>query len=88
MTSPEDPDAGAGARGDDVYQPVGSDAPNRPSGPLDPENMLDAEPAEGPEEPGFSPPDRPSVVTAVARRPRSSAKAGPWTTASRRSGPT
>ena len=63
MTSPEDPDAGAGARGDDVYQPVGSDAPNRPSGPLDPENMLDAEPAEGPEEPGFSPPDRPSVVT-------------------------
>ncbi|MFD0368147.1 hypothetical protein [Streptomyces sp. NPDC059071] len=63
MTSPERPAADTDGRGDDVYQPTGSDARNRPSDPLDPENMLDPEPGESPEEPGFSPPDRPSVVT-------------------------
>ncbi|WMX48329.1 hypothetical protein RGF97_30940 [Streptomyces roseicoloratus] len=63
MTAQNDPAAEQDARGDDVYQPTGSDAPNRPSGPLDPENMLGDETADSPEEPGFSPPDRPGAVT-------------------------
>ncbi|WP_370416354.1 DUF5709 domain-containing protein [Streptomyces fradiae] len=52
-----------GPRGDDVYQPAGSDASNRPSDPFDPENALEVEPTEAPEEPGYSPPDRPVAVT-------------------------
>ncbi|MFF5970400.1 DUF5709 domain-containing protein [Streptomyces sp. NPDC012769] len=59
----QDPAAGADTRGDDVYQPTGSDAPNRPSGPYDPENALDADTTEAVEEPGYSPPDRPHAVT-------------------------
>ncbi|MFE1382438.1 DUF5709 domain-containing protein [Streptomyces sp. NPDC058740] len=50
------------ARGDDVYQPEGSDAQNRPSGPLDPENALDTDPTEALDEPGYSPPERPRGV--------------------------
>jgi len=60
-------DAYGDAYGDDVYQPAGSDAANQPSDPLDPENMLDVRPTEEPEEPGFSPPGRPTAVT--RRRP-------------------
>ncbi|XIE77456.1 DUF5709 domain-containing protein [Streptomyces sp. SBR177] len=66
MTSAEDPSTTTDARGDDVYQPTGSDAANRPSGPVDPENALATEPtdpAAAPEEPGYSPPDRPVAVT-------------------------
>ncbi|MFI8827636.1 DUF5709 domain-containing protein [Streptomyces sp. NPDC053431] len=59
---PAAPSDGEG-RGDEVYQPAGSDAANRPSGPYDPENALPAETTEDPEEPGYSPPDRPRAVT-------------------------
>ena len=53
---------GEGARGDDVYQPGGSDSQNRPSGPLDPENALDADPSEAFEDPGWSPAEWPRAV--------------------------
>lgn len=58
----EDAAAAADARGDDVYQPTGSDTSNRPSGPLDPENTVDTDPTEDLEDPGYSPPDRPRAV--------------------------
>lgn len=51
-----------GARGDDVYQPEGSDTQNRPNGALDPENALDTDPTEAVEEPGYSPPEHPRGV--------------------------
>jgi hypothetical protein len=52
----------ADARGDDVYQPAGSDSANRPSGPYDPDNALDTDPTEDLAEPGYSPPERPRGV--------------------------
>lgn len=55
----------ADARGDEVYQPAGSDSANRPSGPFDPDNALDTDPTEDLAEPGYSPPERP---LGVARR--------------------
>lgn len=50
------------ARGDDVYQPTHSDAGNRPSGELDPENAIVTDPLDDPSAPGYSPPDRPRGV--------------------------
>ncbi|MFI8256466.1 hypothetical protein [Streptomyces filamentosus] len=63
MTSPEEAAAETDARGDDVYQPTGSDASNRPGDPLDPENALETGTTGNTEEPGYSPPDRPTAVT-------------------------
>ncbi|MFF1510139.1 DUF5709 domain-containing protein [Streptomyces sp. NPDC058326] len=51
------------ARGDDVYQPTHSDAANRPSGDLDPDNAIVTEPLEDLSVPGYSPPERPRGVT-------------------------
>ncbi|MFI1654695.1 hypothetical protein ACH4ZU_07100 [Streptomyces sp. NPDC020472] len=50
------------ARGDDVYQPTHSDAGNRPSGELDPENALATDPLDDPATPGYSPPEHPEGV--------------------------
>ncbi|MEU9297437.1 DUF5709 domain-containing protein [Streptomyces sp. NPDC048266] len=54
-----DPDE---ARGDDVYQPTHSDADNRPSGDLDPDNAIVTDPLDDMAVPGYSPPDRPRGV--------------------------
>ncbi|WP_338499376.1 DUF5709 domain-containing protein [Streptomyces sp. SJL17-4] len=51
------------ARGDDVYQPTHSDAANRPSDDLDPDNALTTDPLEDMSVPGYSPPERPRGVT-------------------------
>ncbi|MFD3729017.1 DUF5709 domain-containing protein [Streptomyces sp. NPDC058671] len=50
------------ARGDDVYQPTHSDADNRPSGALDPDNAIVTDPIDDLSVPGYSPPDRPRGV--------------------------
>ncbi|GAA3905415.1 DUF5709 domain-containing protein [Streptomyces gulbargensis] len=73
----EDFSAAQDARGDDVYQPEGSDAPNRPSGPLDPENELGTRPTESLEGPGWSPPERPRAVTAYGTTPREQREGAP-----------
>ncbi|MGW0122936.1 DUF5709 domain-containing protein [Streptomyces sp. NPDC003327] len=54
-----DPDA----RGDDVYQPTHSDADNRPTDDLDPDNALVTDPLDDMAVPGYSPPERPRAVT-------------------------
>ncbi|WP_411111658.1 DUF5709 domain-containing protein [Streptomyces sp. c-19] len=59
--APNEPDPGA--RGDDVYQPTHSDAANRPSGELDPDNAIVTDPLEDMSVPGYSPPERPRGVT-------------------------
>ncbi|MER7521090.1 DUF5709 domain-containing protein [Streptomyces sp. NPDC126499] len=66
----EDPATTADGRGDEVYQPTGSDASNRPSDPYDPENALDTDATEAVEDPGYSPPDRPRAVTRHGTTPR------------------
>ncbi|MFJ8766449.1 DUF5709 domain-containing protein [Streptomyces clavifer] len=54
------PDEG---RGDDVYQPDGSDADNRPADDLDPENVLDEPDLDDVLDAGYSPPERPLGVS-------------------------
>ncbi|MFJ8663423.1 DUF5709 domain-containing protein [Streptomyces sp. NPDC093795] len=58
------------ARGDDVYQPTHSDASNRPSGALDPDNALVTDPIDDMAVPGYSPPDRPRGVNRYGTTPR------------------
>ncbi|MFE7751885.1 DUF5709 domain-containing protein [Streptomyces sp. NPDC057428] len=50
-------------RGDDVYQPDGSDADNRPTDELDPENVLDEPDLDDVLDTGYSPPEKPLGVT-------------------------
>ncbi|MFE6223068.1 DUF5709 domain-containing protein [Streptomyces sp. NPDC057854] len=59
---PATPGEGEG-RADDVYQPTHSDADNRPSGELDPDNALGTDPVDDMTVPGYSPPERPRAVT-------------------------
>jgi hypothetical protein len=73
----EDSSAAEEARGDDVHQPEGSDAPHRPSGPLDPENELGTGPTESLEGRGWSPPERPRAVTAYGTTPREQREGAP-----------
>ncbi|MFJ8615763.1 DUF5709 domain-containing protein [Streptomyces clavifer] len=54
------PDEG---RGDDVYQPDGSDADNRPTDDLDPENVLDEPDLDDELDSGYSPPEKPLGVS-------------------------
>ncbi|MFD7967881.1 DUF5709 domain-containing protein [Streptomyces clavifer] len=54
------PDEG---RGDDVYQPDGSDADNRPADDLDPENVLDEPDLDDVLDAGYSPPEKPLGVS-------------------------
>ncbi|KQX94696.1 MULTISPECIES: DUF5709 domain-containing protein [unclassified Streptomyces] len=54
------PDEG---RGDDVYQPDGSDADNRPTDDLDPENVLDEPDLDDVLDAGYSPPEKPLGVS-------------------------
>ncbi|MGW5425496.1 DUF5709 domain-containing protein [Streptomyces sp. NPDC003943] len=73
-TSPASDESG---RGDEVYQPAGADSANRPSGPLDPENALDTDPEEDPEEPGYSPPDRAFSLTGYGTTVREAREGAP-----------
>ncbi|MGW1888160.1 DUF5709 domain-containing protein [Streptomyces sp. NPDC001970] len=50
------------ARGDDVYQPVHSDAKNPPVDDLDLENVLDEKDLDDILDEGYSPPERPLAV--------------------------
>ncbi len=50
------------ARGDDVYQPVNSDAQNRPTDDLDLENAIDERGLDDMVEEGYSPPEYPLGV--------------------------
>ncbi|MGW0792499.1 DUF5709 domain-containing protein [Streptomyces sp. NPDC002911] len=50
-------------RGDDVYQPDGSDAGNRPAGDLDPENVIDEPDLDDMLDTGYSPPEKPLGVS-------------------------
>ncbi|MFF5923789.1 DUF5709 domain-containing protein [Streptomyces flavochromogenes] len=60
-TTGSDEPGGNGARGDDVYQPAGSDGAE-PSGDLDPDNALMTDPIDDMAVPGYSPPERPRGV--------------------------
>ena len=50
-------------RGDDVYQPEGSDADNRPTDELDPENVIDEPDLDDMLDTGYSPPEKPLGVS-------------------------
>ncbi|WP_031090566.1 DUF5709 domain-containing protein [Streptomyces sp. NRRL WC-3549] len=50
-------------RGDDVYQPDGSDADNRPTDELDPENVIDEPGLDDVLDTGYSPPEKPLGVS-------------------------
>ncbi|MGW1818582.1 DUF5709 domain-containing protein [Streptomyces sp. NPDC002125] len=50
-------------RGDDVYQPEGSDADNRPTDELDPENVIDEPGLDDMLDTGYSPPEKPLGVS-------------------------
>uniref|UniRef100_A0AAU3GN66 DUF5709 domain-containing protein n=1 Tax=Streptomyces sp. NBC_01401 TaxID=2903854 RepID=A0AAU3GN66_9ACTN len=50
-------------RGDDVYQPEGSDADNRPDDDLDPENVIDEPDLDEMLDTGYSPPEKPLGVS-------------------------
>ncbi|MFJ8749252.1 DUF5709 domain-containing protein [Streptomyces sp. NPDC102441] len=50
-------------RGDDVYQPEGSDADNRPTDDLDPENVIDEPDMDDMLDTGYSPPEKPLGVS-------------------------
>ncbi|MFS0697341.1 DUF5709 domain-containing protein [Streptomyces nitrosporeus] len=50
-------------RGDDVYQPDGSDVDNRPTDELDPENVLDEPGLDDILDTGYSPPEKPLGVS-------------------------
>ncbi|MFF1464111.1 DUF5709 domain-containing protein [Streptomyces sp. NPDC058330] len=50
-------------RGDDVYQPDGSDADNRPTDELDPENVIDEPDLDDVLDTGYSPPEKPLGVS-------------------------
>lgn len=50
-------------RGDDVYQPDGSDADNRPTDDLDPENVIDEPDLDDMMDTGYSPPEKPLGVS-------------------------
>ncbi|AWL42054.1 MULTISPECIES: DUF5709 domain-containing protein [Streptomyces] len=50
-------------RGDDVYQPDGSDTGNRPTDELDPENVLDEPDLDDTMDTGYSPPEKPLGVS-------------------------
>ncbi|MFJ4843386.1 DUF5709 domain-containing protein [Streptomyces sp. NPDC088746] len=50
-------------RGDDVYQPDGSDADNRPTDDLDPENVIDEPDLDDTLDTGYSPPEKPLGVS-------------------------
>ncbi|MEU8709714.1 DUF5709 domain-containing protein [Streptomyces sp. NPDC048565] len=50
-------------RGDDVYQPEGSDAANRPDDDLDPENVIDEPDLDDMLDTGYSPPEKPLGVS-------------------------
>ncbi|MDF6017429.1 DUF5709 domain-containing protein [Streptomyces sp. JH34] len=54
------PDEG---RGDDVYQPDGSDTDNPPTDDLDPENVIDEPDLDETLDTGYSPPEKPLGVT-------------------------
>ncbi|MFC8228981.1 DUF5709 domain-containing protein [Streptomyces sp. NPDC057287] len=54
------PDEG---RGDDVYQPDGSDTDNRPADDLDPENVIDEPDLDDMMDTGYSPPEKPLGVS-------------------------
>ncbi|MDH2390254.1 DUF5709 domain-containing protein [Streptomyces sp. HNM0663] len=51
-------------RGDEVYQPTGSDVQNRPADDLDMENVLDEKDLDALLDEGYSPPERPLAVEA------------------------
>ncbi|MFF5897203.1 DUF5709 domain-containing protein [Streptomyces argenteolus] len=51
------------ARGDDVYQPEGSDGDNRPTDELDPENVIDEPDLDDMLDTGYSPPEKPLGVS-------------------------
>ncbi|TXS49915.1 DUF5709 domain-containing protein [Streptomyces sp. t39] len=59
----DDTTAAEEGRGDDVYQPGHSDADNRPSGELDPENVIGERSLDDVMEEGYSPPERPLGVS-------------------------
>ncbi|MFJ8864700.1 DUF5709 domain-containing protein [Streptomyces sp. NPDC102473] len=50
-------------RGDDVYQPDGSDTDNRPTDDLDPENVIDEPDLDDMLDTGYSPPEKPLGVS-------------------------
>ncbi|WP_329236121.1 DUF5709 domain-containing protein [Streptomyces sp. NBC_01460] len=50
-------------RGDDVYQPDGSDSDNRPADDLDPENVIDEPDLDDMLDTGYSPPEKPLGVS-------------------------
>ncbi|MFD6279542.1 DUF5709 domain-containing protein [Streptomyces sp. NPDC060209] len=50
-------------RGDDVYQPDGSDMDNRPTDDLDPENVIDEPDLDDMLDMGYSPPEKPLGVS-------------------------
>ncbi|MFJ8885639.1 DUF5709 domain-containing protein [Streptomyces sp. NPDC102402] len=50
-------------RGDDVYQPDGSDSDNRPTDDLDPENVIDEPDLDDMLDTGYSPPEKPLGVS-------------------------
>ncbi|QNP61839.1 DUF5709 domain-containing protein [Streptomyces genisteinicus] len=58
----DDTTAADPGRSDDVYQPGHSDAGNRPSGELDPENVIGERSLDDTMEEGYSPPERPLGV--------------------------
>jgi hypothetical protein len=49
--------------GDDVYQPDGSDADNRPTDEFDPENVIDEPDLDDMLDTGYSPPEKPLGVS-------------------------
>ncbi|MFF9688820.1 DUF5709 domain-containing protein [Streptomyces sp. NPDC014623] len=51
------------ARGDDVYQPDGSDSDNRPTDDLDPQNVIDEPDLDDMLDTGYSPPEKPLGVS-------------------------
>lgn len=50
-------------RGDDVYQPDGSDGDDRPTDDLDPENVIDEPDLDDMLDTGYSPPEKPLGVS-------------------------
>ncbi|HWU06049.1 MAG TPA: DUF5709 domain-containing protein [Streptomyces sp.] len=50
-------------RGDDVYQPDGSDSDNRPTDDLDPQNVIDEPDLDDMLDTGYSPPEKPLGVS-------------------------
>ncbi|MEU9361423.1 DUF5709 domain-containing protein [Streptomyces sp. NPDC048301] len=50
-------------RGDDVYQPNGSDSGNQPTDDLDPENVIDEPDLDDILDTGYSPPEKPLGVS-------------------------